>query len=113
MVGTMTGTMKRMNAQFLGLRCVAWRTHLWRQWEGCSMLAFQQQEDADHVVINKTIIGRSPEVRILVSAMDLIILVMAEEDMVVVVVLISIISVVATVLISIISVANVVHTSIM
>jgi hypothetical protein len=72
------------------------------------MLAFQQQEDADHVVIKKTIIGRSPEVRILVSAMDLNVLVMAEEDMVVVVV----ISVVATVMISIISVADVMHTSI-
>jgi hypothetical protein len=97
----MVSTMKRMNAQFLGLRCVAWRTHLWRQWEGCSMLAFQQQEDVDHVVIKKTIIGRSPEMRILVSAMDLIGSVMAEEDMVVVVVLISIISV-----------ADVVHTNV-
>jgi hypothetical protein len=76
------------------------------------MLAFQQQEDADHVMIKKTIIGRSPEMRILVSAMDLIVSVMAEEDMVVVVVLISIISVVATVLIFIISVADVVHKSI-
>jgi hypothetical protein len=112
MVGTMAGTMKRMNAQFLGPRCVAWRTHLWRQWEGCSMLAFQQQEDVDHVMIKKTIIGRSPEMRILVSAMDLIGSVMTEEDMVVVVVLISIISVVATMLISIISVADVVHTSV-
>jgi hypothetical protein len=97
----MVSTMKRMNAQFLGLRCVAWRTHLWRQWEGCSMLAFQQQEDVDHVVIKKTIIGRSPEMKILVSAMDLIGSVMAEEDMVVVVVLISIISV-----------ADVVHTNV-
>jgi hypothetical protein len=97
----MVSTMKRMNAQFLELRCVAWRTHLWRQWEGCSMLAFQQQEDVDHVVIKKTIIGRSPEMRILVSAMDLIGSVMAEEDMVVVVVLISIISV-----------ADVVHTNV-
>jgi hypothetical protein len=52
------------------------------------MLAFQQQEDVDHVVIKKTIIRRSPEMRILVSAMDLIGSVMAEEDMVVVVVLI-------------------------
>jgi hypothetical protein len=113
MVGTMTGSMKRMNAQFLGLRCVAWRNHLWRQWEGCSMLAFQQQEDVDHVMIKKTIIGRSPDMRILVSAMELIVSVMAEEDMVVVIVLISIISVVATMLISIISVVDVVHTSIM
>jgi hypothetical protein len=112
MVGTMAGTMKRMNAQFLGLRCVAWRTHLWRQWEGCLMLTFQQQEHVDHVVIKKTIIKRSPEMRILVSAMDLIGSVMTEEDMVVVIVLISIISVVATVLISIISVAEVVHTSV-
>jgi hypothetical protein len=98
----MVSTMKRMNAQFLGLRCIAWRTHLWRQWEGCSMLAFQQQEDVDHVVIKKTIIGRSPEMRILVSAMDLIGSVMTEEDMVVVVVLISIISV-----------ADIVHTSVL
>jgi hypothetical protein len=97
----MVSTMKRMNAQFLGLRCVAWRTPLWRQWEGCSMLAFQQQEDVDHVMIKKTIIGRSPEMRILVSAMDLIGSVMAEEDMVVVVVLISIISM-----------ADVVHTNV-
>jgi hypothetical protein len=52
-------------------------------------------------VIKKTIIGRSPEMRILVSAMDLIGSVMAEEDMVVVVVLISIISV-----------ADVVHTNV-
>jgi hypothetical protein len=112
MVGTMAGTMKRMNAQFLGLRCVAWQIHLWRQWEGCSMLAFQQHEDVDHVVIKKTIIGKSPEMRILVSAMDLIASVMAKEDMVVVIVLISIISMVATVLISIISMAEVVHTSV-
>jgi hypothetical protein len=76
------------------------------------MPAFQQQGDVDHVVIKKTIIGRSPEMRILVSAMDLIGLVMAEEDMVVVVVLISIINVVVTVLISIISVADVVHTNV-
>jgi hypothetical protein len=76
------------------------------------MLAFQQKEDVDHIVIKKTIIGRSLEVRILVSAMDLIGSVMAEEDMVEVVVLISIISVVVTVLISIISVADVMHTSI-
>jgi hypothetical protein len=101
MVGTMAGTMKRMNTQFLGLRCVAWRTHLWRQWEGCSMLAFRQQEDVYHVVIKKTIIGRSSEMGILVSAMDLIGSVTTEEDMVVVVVLISIISV-----------ADVVHTSV-
>jgi hypothetical protein len=67
----------------------------------------------DHVVIKKTIIERSPEMRTLVSAMDLIVSVMAEEDMLVVVVLISIISVVATVLISLISVADVMHTSIM
>jgi hypothetical protein len=66
------------------------------------MLAFQQQEDVDHVVIKKTIIGRSPEMRILVSAMDLIGSVMTEEDMVVVVVLISIISM-----------ADVVHTSVL
>jgi hypothetical protein len=66
----------------------------------------------DHVMIKKTIIGRSPEMRILVSAMDLIGSVMAEEDIVVVVVLISIISLVVTVLISIISVADVVHTSV-
>jgi hypothetical protein len=65
------------------------------------MLAFQQQEDVDHVVIKKTIIGRSQEKRILVSAMDLIGSVMAEEDMVVVVVLISIISV-----------ADIVHTNV-
>jgi hypothetical protein len=76
------------------------------------MPAFQQQGDVDHVVIKKTIIGRSPEMSILVSAMDLIGLVMAEEDMVVVVVLISIINVVVTVLISIISVADVVHTNV-
>jgi hypothetical protein len=76
------------------------------------MLAFQQQEDVDHVVIKKTIIGRSLEMRILVSAMNLIGSVMTEEDMVVVVVLISIVSVVATVLIPIISVADVVHTSV-
>jgi hypothetical protein len=97
----MVSTMKRMNAQFLGLRCVPWRIYLWRQWEGCPMLAFQQQEDVDHVVIKKTIIGRSPEMRILVSAMDLIGSVMAEEDKVVVVVLISIISM-----------ADIVHTNV-
>jgi hypothetical protein len=55
----------------------------------------------DHVVIKKTIIGRSSEMRILVSAMDLTGSVMSEEDMVVVVVLISIISV-----------ADVMHTSV-
>jgi hypothetical protein len=76
------------------------------------MPAFQQQGEEDHIVIKKTIIGRSPEMRILVSAMDLTGLVMAEEDMVVVVVLISIISVVVTVLTSTISVADVVHTNV-
>jgi hypothetical protein len=63
----------------------------------------------DHVGIKKIIIGRNPEMRILVSAMDSIALVKAEEDMVVVVVLISIISVVAAVLISIISMVDVEH----
>jgi hypothetical protein len=63
----------------------------------------------DHVGIEKIVIGRSPEMRILVSAMDSIASMKAEEDMVVVVVLISIISVVATVLISIISVVDVEH----
>jgi hypothetical protein len=37
MVGTMAGTMKRMNAQFPGLSYIILKTHFWRPWRECSM----------------------------------------------------------------------------
>jgi hypothetical protein len=77
-----------------GMRCVLWLIHSWRPWAGCSMSVFPRLEDVEHVVIKRTIIARSPAMRILVSAMDSIASEMALKDLVVVAMLILIITMV-------------------
>jgi hypothetical protein len=58
------------------------------------MSVFPRLEDVEHVVIKRTIIARSPAMRILVSAMDSIASEMALKDLVVVAMLILIITMV-------------------
>jgi hypothetical protein len=77
-----------------GMRCVAWLIHSWRPWAGCSMSVFPRLEDVEHVVIKRTVIERSPAMRILVSAMDSIASEMALKDLLVVAMLILIITMV-------------------